>query len=382
MRGVAPDGATTRRVDSGFAFALDTVAMCKVYPTRAIQHGQLITRIRVLLLFLLVPNSLSLATSNLTQVAVLAFALGFIATRLKSDLRLPEAVYSLLSVYLLLGIGIKGGVGLRTSHLPSLALPAAATIALGVAIPLFAYSVLRWLTRLDAVDRGAIAAHYGSTSLVTFTAALTLLDTQGIKYEGFLPTLLTIMEVPGIIIGIALASRASRRSSGETHADTASWRSTLHEVFAGRTVLLLVGGLIIGALAGHANYEKVQPFFKGLQPGMLALFLLHLGCIAGERFAEVKRAGVGMFLFGLGFPVVTGALGVAVGHSTGLSTGGATLLGVLCASASYIAAPAAVGIALQKANLALPIAASLGVTFPFNLAIGIPLLLEIATRLK
>lgn len=328
------------------------------------------------------PSSLSLATSNLTQVAVLAFALGFIATRLRSDLRLPEAVYSLLSVYLLLGIGIKGGVGLRTSHLPSLALPAAATVALGVAIPLLAYTALRWLTRLDGIDRGVVAAHYGSTSLVTFTAALTLLDTQSIKYEGFLPTLLTIMEVPGIIIGIALASRARRQSNGETSSDTTSWHTTLHEVFAGRTVLLLVGGLIIGAAAGHANYEKVEPFFKGLQPGMLTLFLLHLGCIAGERFLEVKRAGIGMFVFGLGFPVAAGTLGVIVGHATGLSIGGSTLLGVLCASASYIAAPAAVGIALPKSNLALPIAASLGVTFPFNLAVGIPLLLDIATKLQ
>ena len=328
------------------------------------------------------PSSLSLATSNLTQVAVLAFALGFLATWLRSDLRLPDAVYSLLSTYLLLGIGIKGGVGLRSSHLPSLALPALATVALGVVIPFLAFAVLRWMTRLNGTDRGAIAAHYGSTSLVTFTAALTLLDTQHIEYEGFLPTLLTIMEVPGIIIGIALATRAARARSGETAVGSQSWRTTLHEVFAGRTVLLLVGGLAIGAVAGHPNYEKVEPFFKGLQPGMLALFLLHLGCIAGARFAEVRRAGIGMLVFGLGFPVIAGATGVFVGHMTGLSVGGSTLLGVLCASASYIAAPAAVSIALPQANLALPIASSLGVTFPFNLAVGIPLLLELASRLQ
>lgn len=325
----------------------------------------------------LMPSSLSIATSNLTQVAVLAFALGFVATRLRSDLRMPEAVYSLLSVYLLLGIGIKGGVGLRTSHLPSLALPALATVALGVAIPCLAFLALRWLTRLSTTDRGAVAAHYGSTSLVTFTAALTLLDTQKIPYEGFMPTLLTIMEVPGIIIGIALATRA-RVTDSTARAAATSWRTTLHEVFAGRTVLLLVGGLVIGACAGTTNYAKVEPFFKGLQPGMLALFLLHLGCIAGERFAEVRRSGAGMFAFALVFPFLVGCAGVVTGHTVGLSAGGATLLGVLCASASYIAAPAAVGIALPKANLALPIAASLGVTFPFNLAVGIPLLLSLA----
>ena len=160
-----------------------------------------------------------------------------------------------------------------------------------------------------------------------------------------------------------------------------SWRETLHEVFVGRTVLLLVGGLVIGAVAGHANYAKVEPFFKGLQPGMLAIFLLHLGCIAGERFSEVRAAGPGMVIFAVLFPMLAGGAGVVAGHAAGLSTGGATMLGVLCASASYIAAPAAVSIAVPKANLALPIASSLGVTFPFNLCLGIPLLYELASQL-
>jgi uncharacterized protein len=324
-------------------------------------------------------SALQIATTNLTQVAVLAFALGFIATRLRTDLRLPEAIYGLLSVYLLLGIGIKGGVGLRTSHLPSLAMPALATIALGTAIPFLAFAALRLLTRLNAADRGAVAAHYGSTSLVTFSAALMLLDARRIPYEGFLPTLLTIMEIPGIIIGIWLASR-HRFPLGENESSKqpASWRSTLHEVFVGRTVLLLVGGLVIGAAAGETNYLKVEPFFKGLQPGMLALFLLHLGAIASQRIREVGQAGVGMALFAVAFPVLAGSLGVLAGQLAGLSIGGTTMLGVLCASASYIAAPAAVSIAVPEANLALPIASSLAVTFPFNLIVGIPLLYELA----
>lgn len=326
-------------------------------------------------------TSLSIATANLTQVAVLAFALGFVATRLRSDLRLPDAMYTFLSVYLLFGIGLKGGVALRSSHLPSLAAPALATIALGVAIPFAAYAALRGLTRLGATDRGAIAAHYGSTSLVTFTAALMLLDSRGISYEGFMPTLLTIMEAPGIIVGIWLATRNLARTS--SHEDKSrTWKVTLHEVLAGRTVLMLLGGLAIGAAAGHANYDKVAPFFKDLQPGLLALFLLHLGCIAGRQFADVRRAGVGMILFGIAFPVVTGSLGVVTGNAVGLSLGGAMLLGVLCASASYIAAPAAVGIAVPQANLALPIASSLGVTFPFNLVVGLPLLYELARMLS
>ena len=150
---------------------------------------------------------------------------------------------------------------------------------------------------------------------------------------------------------------------------------------SGFWLLLLVGGLVIGAVAGHANYAKVEPFFKGLQPGMLAIFLLHLGCIAGERFSEVRAAGPGMVIFAVLFPMLAGGAGVVAGHAAGLSTGGATMLGVLCASASYIAAPAAVSIAVPKANLALPIASSLGVTFPFNLCLGIPLLYELASQL-
>ncbi|MEY5145185.1 MAG: hypothetical protein RL745_554 [Actinomycetota bacterium] len=325
------------------------------------------------------PASMTIAATNLTQIAVLAFALGFIATRLRSDLRLPDAIYTLLSVYLLLGIGLKGGVGLRNAHFPSVAGPAAVTIALGVAIPFLAYAALRWLTRLSTADRGAVAAHYGSTSLVTFMAALMLLDMQNISYEAFMPTLLTIMEVPGIIIGIWLATRHRDRVAAP--GDGNSWRATLHEVLAGRTVLLLVGGLVIGAVAGEPNYAKVEPFFKGLQPGLLALFLLHLGCIAGQRFSEVRKAGAGMVVFALVFPVFAGALGVLAADAVGLSVGGATVLGVLCASASYIAAPAAVGIAVPQANLALPISASLGVTFPFNLGLGIPLFYELAAAL-
>ena len=325
------------------------------------------------------PTSLNIAATNLTQVAVLAFALGFIATRLRSDLRLPDSIYTLLSVYLLLGIGIKGGVGLRDSHLPSLAGPAGATMVLGVITPLFAYAALRWMTKLSTADRGAVAAHYGSTSLVTFMAALMLLDMKKIPYEGFMPTLLTIMEVPGIIIGIWLATRHRDRVAAP--GNQGNWRETLHEVLAGRTVLLLVGGLVIGAVAGETNYVKVEPFFKGLQPGLLALFLLHLGCVAGQRFGEVRKAGFGMVAFAIVFPVFAGSLGVLAGHAVGLSIGGATVLGVLCASASYIAAPAAVGIAVPQANLALPISASLGVTFPFNLTLGIPLLYELAVVL-
>ena len=205
---------------------------------------------------------------------------------------------------------------------------------------------------------------------MTFTAALVFLDNAKVSYEGFATTLLTIMEIPGIIIGIFLATRHISRE--------VSWSESLKEIVLGKTVILLVGGLVVGAISGDAGYARVEPFFVNLLPGILALFLMHLGYLAGVRIHVIKETGAGLFVFALLFPLLSGALGVFGGSISGLSVGGATVLGVLCASASYIAAPAAVGIALPEANPSLSITASLGVTFPFNLIIGIPLLHSLA----
>lgn len=313
-------------------------------------------------------SSASIAVQNLTSVSVLVFVLGFIAARFKSDLRLPDPVYQVISVYLLFGIGLKGGVALH-HELPGW-LPIVLTIALGMLIPALVFQTLRLMPALNRIDRGSIAAHYGSTSLVTFSAALVFLDTANIRYEGYATTLLTIMEIPGILVGILLAARGSGRHI--------AWGESLREVLLGKTVVLLAGGLVIGAISGDAGYAKVQPFFVDLLPGILALFLMHLGCIAGSQLPELRAAGPRLFGLALLFPVVGGTLGVLGASAVGMSVGGATVLGVLCASASYIAAPAAVGIALPDANRALPITMSIGVTFPFNLVFGIPLLHALA----
>ena len=315
-------------------------------------------------------SSLTVALNNLTSVSVLVFALGFISARFKSDIRIPEPVYQIISVYLLFGIGLKGGVSLHHSSGSGIIKPIIATVALGVLIPTLAYATLKFVRNLSQIDRGSMAAHYGSTSLVTFTAALVFLENSKISYEGFATTLLTIMEIPGIIIGIFLATR---------HTQTrVPWSTSLQEIILGKTVVLLVGGLIVGAIAGDAGYERVKPFFVDLLPGILSLFLMHLGFLAGSQIHVIKEVGGRIFIFALTFPVLAGALGVIGGKIAGLSIGGATILGVLCASASYIAAPAAVGIALPNANPSLSITASIGVTFPFNLIVGIPLLHALA----
>ncbi len=315
-------------------------------------------------------SSWSVASANLTSVAVLIFILGFIGAKLKSELKLPESVYQMISLYLLFGIGLKGGHSLKSVTPESFFKPALASIFLGILIPVVAFYSLKFIRNINDMDRGAIAAHYGSTSLVTFSAALLYLESNVIEVEGFMTAILTLLEIPGLIVGIYLGSRRK--------GEKVEWAHTLREVIAGKTVLLLVGGLAIGAVTSASGYLKVSPFFIDLQGGFLVLFLLHLGYQAGSNWHEVKKVGPKMIGFGIIFPIVSGAIGVIVGLTVDLSIGGATVLGVLCASGSYIAAPAAVAIGLPKANSSLALMSSIGVTFPFNLIFGIPLYLEMA----
>lgn len=314
-----------------------------------------------------------LAIANLTSLPVLAFAFGLLATVIKGDLRLPDAVYQGISFYLLLGIGIKGGVALSEASAEEIIAPLAVTVLLGILTPVLAFYILRLMTGLGAVDRGAIAAHYGSTSLVTFTAALVFLESSKQFVEGYVATLLTVLEIPGIIVGLMLASGGLGRKI--------SWRESLAEVLASKSVLLLVGGLTMGFITGASGYDSVEPFFGGLFTGALTLFLLELGLVAGRRMKDISKAGVGLVSFALLFPLVSGTLGVVGGLGSGLGVGGATVLGVLCASASYIAAPAAVRLALPEASPGLYLTASLGITFPFNLIFGIPIYYAIAQAL-
>ena len=317
-------------------------------------------------------DALGLAATNLLSIPVLAFALGLVAARIKGDLRLPQSAYETISIILLLAIGLKGGVTLTQTPPGDLVLPVTGTLVLGVTIPVMAFAALRWLTPIGRLDRGVIAAHYGSTSLVTFTAALVLLESSAIPVEGFMTALLTIMEIPGIVVGLLLASSPRQRGAGRP------WLRGLVEVLTSRSVLLLVGGLAIGAVAGASSYARVEPLFSGLFQGLLVLFLLHLGTVVGRGLADIKRAGWGLVVFAIAFPLFAGLLGATLGALLQLSIGGATMLAVLAASASYIAAPAAVRIALPEANEALALTASLAVTFPFNLAIGIPTYLAFA----
>jgi len=306
---------------------------------------------------------------NLLSPVVLAFALGLVATAVKSDLKFPDELYTALSIYLLLAIGLKGGAELARTSLAVFWRPAVVTVGLGVLTPIIAYVVARRAGRLAVADAAALAAHYGSVSVVTFFAALGFLEALGVPAEPFLPTLVALLEIPAIMVALAIAHRQLTRTS---------WGTIAHEVIAGRSVFLLLGGLVIGYLAGADGLERVRPLFVDLFQGVLLLFLLDMGMVAARRLRDLRQTGPFLVAFAVVVPILHGLLGTALGRVAGLSVGGATVLGVLAASASYIAAPAAVRIALPQANPSLYLTAALGLTFPFNLTIGIPLFYVVA----
>jgi hypothetical protein len=312
-------------------------------------------------------------TDSLLTAPVVAFVVALLATLARFDLRLPEAMCPILSTFLLLAIGIKGGKALSVASPGDLWLPLVAAVVLGVVTPLVAFGAMRAIGRVDAVNAAALAAHYGSVSAVTFTVVLSTLDAEGIAFEGFMAGLLAVLEVIGIVVALFLA---------RSHTGAGGWRSGLSEVVRGRSIALLVAGLAIGLVVGAERLKPTDPLFSGLFAGALVLFLIELGVIAAQRLRDITGAGVRVVLLAVAIPVVNGALGAVAGSLAGLSTGGVAIMSTLAASASYIAAPAAVRIALPQASPGLYVTASLGVTFPFNITLGIPLYIELAQLLS
>lgn len=305
------------------------------------------------------------------DVVVLFFLLGLAARIAGSDLRLPEALYEALSIFLLLAIGIKGGVELAGQPLATVGPQGLAVIGLGALITLVAFPILRHVGGLSRYDAGALAAHYGSVSVVTYAVAITFLAGRGADYEPYFPVFVVLMEAPAIVVGIVLARKG-------VPGKPVAWGALAHEVMLGKSIVLLLGGLAIGWIAGPTGIVPVKALFSDLFKGVLALFLLEMGLVAGSRVGEIRRYGVFLVAFGIGMPIVSAAIGIGFASLMGLSAGGTVLLATLAASASYIAAPAALRIALPEANPGLSIAASLGITFPFNITLGIPLYAQMA----
>lgn len=322
-------------------------------------------------------NAMDILKSNLLSPLVLAFLLGLFTKLIKSELSLPKDLYSSLSIYLLLALGLKGGVELSESTFQVIAWPALVTILLGCFTPVSAYFIMRKLGRFGQIDAAALAAHYGSVSAVTFIAAIQFVEQMGKTAEGFMPTLLTLLESPGIHIALAIGAIKKAKNPSSISSGTAKSTSGIfHEILTARSMILLVGGLLIGFLMGGKAYEPIRPFFETGFKGALVLFLLEMGIVAGARLSDLKKVGLPLISLGVLIPILHGVIGVALGHWSGLSVGGATVLGTMAASASYIAAPPAVRMTLPEANPTYYLTASLAVTFPFNLVFGIPLFFE------
>jgi hypothetical protein len=290
----------------------------------------------------------------------------------RADLRLPAAIYEFVSTVLLLAIGLKGGVELArdTGGLPLAEL--GGVLLLGFLLPLPAFALARFVGRLSRADAASLAAHYGSVSVGTFAVVMGYLATRGIAFESRAPVWVVMLEVPAILVGIVLA----RGLSGNV-----AWSHLLRELFLGRSIVLLLGGLAIGWLAGPDGTASIQPLFFGLFKGILALFLLEMGLIAAAQLPTLRRHGLFMVFFGIAVPLSFSLVGASLGSLLGLSLGGATVLATLAASASYIAAPAAFRTAVPEANPALSLTAALAVTFPFNIVVGIPLYERVAAAL-
>jgi len=297
------------------------------------------------------------------EPVVAFFLLGVAGGLLRADLKFPPAFYEVLSIYLLLAIGLKGGVELARHPLLQALPPALAVLLLGIVIPLIAYPALRRLGGLPRPDAASIAAHYGSVSVVTFAVGVAFLERAGLSYEGLLAVFLVLLEAPAIIVGVILARGWSGRMP----------LGLLHEVVFGKSIFLLLGGLVVGWSLGGEGLKSLDPLFGDLFKGVLALFLLEMGVVASRQIGPLRQFGPFLLGFAVLMPLVSAALGLGLALAIGLSAGGMTLLATLAASASYIAAPAAMRIAVPQANPALSLGAVLGVTFPFNLIIGIPL---------
>lgn len=292
------------------------------------------------------------------------FVLGVVAGLLGSDLKLSSGLYETLTIYLLLAIGLKGGFELSQSDVGALVVPILVVVLMSAGTPLIGYQILLRLGKLKHPDAASISAHYGSVSVVTFAVGSSYLLRQNIAYDGFMSVFLVFLEFPAIIIGVILARGLTRATE---------WRKLAHEVLAGKAIVLLIGSLVIGWIWGRDGGAALLPFFEGLFKGFLALFLLGMGLMTASRVDELRRVGPFLIAFGILMPIVSAAGGVVVGWWLNFSTGNTAMLAVLYASASYIAAPAAMRIAIPEANPALSIGAALGVTFPFNVVIGVPL---------
>ncbi len=304
---------------------------------------------------------------TLLSPVILFFVLGAAAAFARSDLAIPEAIAKGLALYLMAAIGLKGGVEVSEAGFGGeILLAAVAGLVLSFLLPLPVFAALRSFGRLNSVNAAAVAAHYGSVSVVTFVTGLEVLRVAGMPPAGYLVAVLALMETPAIVVGLLLARGGiSARDGGRGE--------LLRETLLNGSVVLLLGSFVIGLVAGRDGFAPISPVFETAFRGVLCLFLLDMGLVAARRLTESRSLTLRLALLAVLFPVINGVLGIAVAAAIGLDTGTAAGFAILAASASYIAVPAAMRLALPEADAGLYLSMSLGVTFPFNIVLGIPL---------
>jgi hypothetical protein len=307
--------------------------------------------------------------SNLTNPTLLFFVLGIVAALIRSDLEIPPQISKFLSLYLLFSIGFKGGMELAHSGLTrEVAITLGLAVVMAVVVPFYTYFILR--RKLDVYNAGALAATYGSVSAVTFITASTFLADKQIEFGGHMVAAMALMESPAIIIGVTLIRLFSKDDRGETKH---SIGHILKEAFSNGSVLMILGSLVIGIVSDEKQAEGIKPFTSDIFKGFLAVFLLDMGIIAAKRFRSFGKGGWFLPLFGILVPVINACLAIFVAHSLGISDGNAFLLAILASSASYIAVPAALRLAIPEADPGIYIPMALAITFPFNIVVGIPM---------
>ncbi|MEB3266617.1 MAG: sodium-dependent bicarbonate transport family permease [Cyanobacteriota bacterium] len=323
----------------------------------------------------------TLILQNLLTAPVLFFFLGIIGVLAGSDLEIPSPLPKLFSLYLLLAIGFTGGVELAHSGLgPQVLFTIAAAVVMSLLVPITSFLILR--SRLDVPNAAAIAASYGSISAVTFITAQSFLTVLDVPFDGFMVAALALMESPAIVVGVLL-SKLAIAASDKAGNGVLRWGEVLQEAFLNGSVFLLIGSLVIGGIVATfspGGVEKMEPFTMKLFYGALCFFLLDMGIVAAQRLGELRRAGAFLIGFALLAPLVHAAAGLAIAAALQLPQGDALLFMVLCASASYIAVPAAMRMTVPQANPSLYISSALAVTFPFNVVVGIPAYLILARQ--
>lgn len=323
----------------------------------------------------------SLILSNVLNPPILFFFIGLAAVFLKSDLEIPQPIPKLFSLYLLFAIGFKGGHELHESGLTSeIAIALVAAVIVASVVPIYSFFILR--LKLDIYNAAAIAATYGSISAVTFVTATSFLARLNVDFGGHMVAALALMESPAIIVGLLLVRIFVNRDKANSNAvkEAVSWREVLRESFLNGSVFLLVGSLVVGLITSDQGWESLEPFTGEMFYGVLTFFLLDMGLVAARRFHDLRKGGTFVIGFSILMPILNALLGIAIAGFIQMSPGDALLFAVLCASASYIAVPAAMRLTVPEANPSLYISMALALTFPFNIIIGIPVYFQLIQR--